>query len=386
MPSPENNLDKAELADDALIAAPGRRQVGKGTKRVWLYVIFVALAVPLGLTLIGALTSPPHLAAVPSGQLVYLEADAPSEKTTTLRGLFLVGMDGQTRLLLHETEPQDIDGGVREWITQPALSPDGSQVAFEKQSITLREDKQSIKNELWVMPTAPGTRNPPHLVMDLTAQKLKQVVGLAWDSDSSLLFLEDGVSYSVSTDTAIPPLKAPLYLYGVSLAPDPNISATRFPALTEAGTFAYGVLTKTGPQVQTQVKQVTLPGPPAALFALSPDGGRIAFVPPGTARVIRIYDVASRTTGSDIPIHWGWSVFGKREITSLRWSPDGSQIAYTVSKPPVPEDELFAVTPATGKIVQLPYRTGRSGWDWGKGTSPGLVPRPPSPWERRGLG
>ena len=29
--------------------------------------------------------------------------------------------------------------------------------------------------------------------MDLTRQKLKQIVGLAWDSDSSVVFLEDGV-------------------------------------------------------------------------------------------------------------------------------------------------------------------------------------------------
>ena len=373
MPSPENNLEKiennlekAELSDDALIEKPGRRQAGKGGRHVWLYLILATLAIPLVLTLIGALTSPPHIKSIPSGRLVYLEADAPSEKTTTLRGLFTVGTDGKTRLLLHETEPQDIDGGVREWITQPSLSPDGSQVAFEKQLITLREDKQSVVNQIWVMPTALGTQSQPRLVIDLTAQKLKQVVGLAWYSDSSLLFLEDGDAYSVSTKTNDPPLKTPLYLYGTSLAPDPNISATRFPTLTEASTFAYGVLTPTGPQVRTRVKEVTTPGPAASLFALSLDGSKVAFVPPGTAHVLRVYDVAARTTGPDIPIHWGWSVFGRREITSLRWSPNGSQIAYTVSKPPVPEDELFAVTPATGKIVQLPYRTGRSGWDWGR--------------------
>jgi len=367
MPLPENNPNdsKAELPDDALIAPPGRRN-GLRPRRVWLYLLLALLAVPLALTLIGALTSPPHLKSIPNGQLVYLEADAPSEKTTTLRGLFTVGTEGSTRLLLHETEPQDIDGGDRVWITQPALSPDGMQVAFEKQLITLRDDKQSIKSQIWVMPTTPGTRNPPHLVLDLTAQKLKQVVGLAWDSDSSLLFLEDAVSYSVSTETDDPPLKTPLDLHGLTLAPDSSISATRFPALTEAGTFAYSVLTPTGPQVLTQVKEQTTPGPAASLFALSPDGSQIAFVPPGTAHVLRLYDVAARTTGPDIPVHWGWSVFGRRELTSLRWSPDGSQIAYTVSKPPVPEDELFAVTPATGTIVQLPYRTGRSGWDWGR--------------------
>ena len=356
---------KPEIADDALIGKPSPRGL-RTNRRLWLYLVLAVAAVPLSLTLIGAVTSPPHVSGVPSGHLLYLEADAPSEKTTTLRGLFTAGTDGATRLLIHEPEPQDIDDGARDWITQPALSPDGTQVAFEKQLITIREDKQSVDNQIWVMPLAPGTRNPPHMVLDLTQQKLKQVVGLAWDSDSSLLLLEDGVSYSVATDTDDPPLKTPLDLHGLALAPDPNVSATRLPALTEAGTFAYSVQTPSGPQVLTQVKEQTAPGPAASLFALSPDGTKIAFVPPGTAKLIRIYDIAARTDGPDIPIHWGWSVFGHRAITSLRWSPDGSQIAYTVAKPPVPDDELFAVSPATSRIVQLPYRTGRAAWDWGK--------------------
>ena len=357
-------MEKTEIADDALIGRPGPR-LAKG-RRVWLPVLLAALAVPLGFTLTGALTSPPHVKGVPGGQLVYLEADAPSEHTTTLRGLFTAGPDGATRLLTHETEPQDTDGGVREWITQPALSPDATRIAFEKQKITLQEDKQSVDNQIWVMPTAPGTRNPPHLVFDLTQQKLKQIVGLAWDSDSSLLFLEDGVSYSVPTDTDDAPLITPLTLNGLTLAKTNDVSATRSPALTEAGTFAYAAQTPAGPQVLTQVKEETRPGPAAALFALSPDGSKIAFVPPGTSRLLRVYDIASHASGQDIPLHWGWSVFGRREITSLRWSPDGTQIAYTVSKPPVPDDELFLVTPATGQVVQLPYRTGRAAWDWGK--------------------
>ena len=62
--------------------------------------------------------------------MVYLEADAPSEKTTTLRGLYVTAPGRGTRLLVHEDEPQDTDGGVREWITQPALSPDGTQAGL----------------------------------------------------------------------------------------------------------------------------------------------------------------------------------------------------------------------------------------------------------------
>lgn len=408
MPSPENNLSEndtpetelpeEELPDNALAGppaeeaqaieegqgdpAPTSSTVGAGSphpsavpmhphprprRLVWLWTLLgLLVGIPLLLTLIGAVTSPPHLKGIPSGHLVYLEADSPSEHTTTLRGLFVTEPGAGTRLLVHETEPQDTDGGVREWITQPAISPDGSRVAFEKQFISLQEEKQSIENQIWVMPLAAGSPQKPGLVIDLTKQKMKQVVGLAWDSDSSVLFLEDGQSYSVPTDTADTPLIAPLDRQGLTLTMAPDVSATRSPALTETSGFAYGVQTPTGPQVLIHGQSGVTRGPSAALFALSPDGKTLAFAPPGTNGVIRLFDLAKNQNGGDLKARWGWSVFGRRQITSLRWSPDGSQIAYTVSKPPVPDDELFIVNVASGKVFQLPYRTGRAAWDWGK--------------------
>ena len=331
----------------------------------------LAAGVPALLTLAGALTSPPHVKGIPAGRLVYLEAEAPSEKTTTLRGLYVTTPGGASRLLVHENEPQDTDAGAREWITQPALSPDGTQLAFEKQLITLQEEKQTIQNQIWVMPLAPGSASLPRLVMDLTRQHLKQVVGLAWDSDSSLMFLEDGVEYSVPTEMPDQALKIPLDLHGLTLATSPDVSATRSPALAESGRFAYGVQTPTGPQTLVQSAGAVTPGPAAAVFALDPSGDRIAFVAPETGdssggAVVRTYDLSTNAYGQDIPVRWGWSVFGRRHVTSLRWSPDGAQLAYTVSKPPVPEDEIFVVDIASGKTVQLPYRAGRAAWDWSK--------------------
>ena len=361
---------QTELPDNALIdTSPRRPRRMDGQNRrlkPWLVLLLLAAAVPLVLTAIGALTSPPHVRGIPSGHLIYLEADAPSEHTTTLRGLFAAGPDGATHLLVHETEPQDTDDGQREWITQPTLSPDGTQIAFEKQLITLQEDRQAVDNQLWVMPLSPQSHVKPHQVIDLTRQNLKQVVGLAWDSNSSLLFLEDGASYSVPTETTDPPLITPLDLHSDKPAVTSGVSSTSYPALSEAGTFAYGVQTPAGPQVLLQVQGQTLPGPAAAIFALSPSGDQIAFVPPGSDHALQIYDIARASNGPLIPVRWGWSVFGRRKITSLRWSPDGSQVAFTVSKPPVPDDEMFVLTLATGGTVQLPYRTGRSAWDWGK--------------------
>ena len=166
-------------------------------------------------------------------------------------------------------------------------------------------------------------------------------------------------------------MKIPLSLHGLILATTPDISATRSPALTESGLFAYGVLTPTGPQTLVQNAGVVTPGPAAAVFALAPTGDRIAFIPPESkdssgGAIIRTYDLAANGYGPDIPARWGWSVFGRRRITSLRWSPDGAQLAYTVSKPPIPEDEIFVTDVASGKTVKLPYRAGRAAWDWSK--------------------
>jgi len=384
MPLPENNTSKnntsentvpEELPDDALagdnkadihpVKRRGIRAITLRRLRPWAIALLLVAAVPVLLTLIGAITSPPHVKGIPLGHFVYLEADSPSEKTTTLRGLYLTEPGGASRLLTHEYEPQDTDSGVREWITQPALSPDGTRLAFEKQLITLQEEKQSIDNQIWVMDLAPGTAKLPRMVIDLMAQHLKQVVGLAWDSDSSIMFLEDQISYSVATDGADPPLRTTLDLGAAMLAVSPDISATRSPSLSAGGMFAFSAETASGPSVVLQKPDGAVPGPPSRIFALDPTGDKIAFVPPGGSSVIRVFNVAGGDFSPDIPVHWGWSAFGKRQITSLRWSPDGAFLAFTVSKPPVPDDEIFIVG-KDGKTRQLPYRTGRSAWDWGK--------------------
>ncbi len=330
-------------------------------RRAWLSVLLCVAAVPLAVMLVSILTAPPRVAGVPTGHLITLQADPSS---AGLHGLFVSGPGGASRLLARD-EPQAAGGAGRVRMTQPILSPDGTQLAFEKQVTTAQNGISGVDNQIWVMPMTRNTDSPPHLVLDLTRQKLKQIRGLAWDSDSSLLFLEDGASYSVATETDDAPLVTPLALHGLMPAKTNTASATRLPVLTESGTFAYAVQTLSGPQVLTQSQERTTPGPAAAVFALSPIGDQIAFVPPGSPSVIRRFDLAHQSTLADIPVHWRWSLFGHRRITSLHWSPDGSAIACTVSSGSG-DDELFLVTPATGQTSQLPSRTASDAWDWGK--------------------
>ena len=167
---------------------------------------------------------------------MYLDADQPSEKTTILRGLYITQPGGPPRLLVHENEPQDTDAGIREWITEPAASPDGTQVAYIQQNITLLEETHTQDTQLWVMPlNAPNAK--PRQLLDMTKLHLKQVVGLTWTPDGrSVVFLQDQTLYRVPvhgqsravTQQPLPRLVPPLKNAA-------DISATSEPGFAAAG-------------------------------------------------------------------------------------------------------------------------------------------------------
>lgn len=355
MPSPAIDSDSenpARLISDA--PAPA---VGRTARRRWFWgLVTLLVAVPVALTLAGALTSPPHVKGVPVGHLVYLEADEPSEHTTLLRGLRMLGLDGTSREVTHEFEAQDSDTGNREWITQPKLSPNGQRIAYEKQFITILDEKQTIDDQLWVVPVA-GADAQPRMLLDLTKQRLKRFVGLAWTPDSkSVVFLNDSVLHTVNAlgapaqDTDKPLPGCP------SLRLTRDVSATRDLSVGPAGAVTYTAETPGGSRVISDGHETNSGG----LFSISPDGRQMALL---TADGHGIQINTGGVTRS-LDVRWGWSVFGKRHITALRWSPDGKFLAYSVSKAPF-EDELFYVNPATGQCCQLPVRTGSAGWDWG---------------------
>lgn len=322
--------------------APLRQPMSRRHKIGWLIAVIVVL-IPVTLTLASALTSPPHVNAVPVGHLIYLEADAPSTATTLLRGLRIMGTNGASRQLLQETEPQGGDNGVREWITQPKASPDGKWLAFEKQVITIEEEQHSVINQLWAMPLT-GASPKPHMLLDLTKQHLKQIVGLAWSRDSqSVVFLQDSTAYFVPIKAGEPVVKQPLTIdRNAKITAD--TSATRNPYVNARRAIAFTTFTSMDSR----------PSPPA----VAPDGREIA-----TVSAIDPHAIAISGSKTPLRARWGWSALGPRHITALRWSPDAKYLAYSVSKPPF-EDELFYIDIATGHCFQLPVRVGQAGWDW----------------------
>ncbi len=362
MPSPANNDDDAL----PLFDTPGPMPTVPRRRWPWL-VASLLVAIPLLLTAAGVVTAPPRAAHVPSGRIVFLEADQPSEHTSLLRGLRItLPGSGGSRELLHEAEPQDVDAGSRDWLTQPTVSPDGHWLAYEKQLITMQEEQTGIVNQLWALPL--DTPHPvPRLLADVTALRLKQPIGLAWTPDSAhVVFLEDAVQYTVNTQGSpqltthalpgLPPLRAA-----------PTLSATRYPAFAgpngltlEAQTlqgFSLFAVSSGGAQRLEAAQHAP------SVWAVTP-GGRLAVTTSPSSHEIAVQPAANSSLPS-IKIHaqWGWSVFGGRRITSLKWSPDGRYLGYTVSKPPF-EDELFYADTATGTCRQIPIRTGRAAWDW----------------------
>lgn len=354
-------------ADDApplIDAAPAPRPPAPRRRRIWLVVL--AVAAPLLLTLAGVITAPPRAAVVPQGRIVFLEADQPSEHTSLLRGLRITLPRGGSRELLHETEPQDVDAGSRDWITQPVVSPNGRWLAYEKQLITLQEEHTGIVNQVWALPLD-TPHAAPHLLADLTAQHLKQCIGLAWTpSSQSVVFLNDDGALSVNVQGK-PHVEADAITNLLPLTLSPSLSATRNPVVYAPHLVAFGAQTTHGPRLLllggsgSRRKIVSQPLP--SVWALTP-GGRLAALSAVSERSILVGpDLGLAAPSPVIQARWGWSVFGGRRITSLKWSPNGRYLGYTVSKPPF-EDELFYADTQTGRCYQLPLRTGRAAWDW----------------------
>ena len=349
---------------------PRRGGGGAGRRlRVVLWLLGLLVAAPVIVTLFGAATSPPHVAGVPVGRLVYLDADQPSEKTTILRGLYVTPPGGgPPRLLVHEDEPQDSDSGVREWITEPAVSPDGTQVAYIKQDITLLEETHSQDNQIWVVSLNTANAKPRQL-LDLTKLGFKQIVGLAWTADGkSVVFSQDAALYRVPAAASLGAAKPAPWVTLAPFAPlktRPDISATQGVTLRPPATLAYTAQTVRGPEVivtMATARSRSQGEYHTSAWALG--DGQIAYVDPTHPAQIVVQDLPPLNGVRSFRAHWGWSLFGRRAITSLRWSPDGQYLAYTVGKPPIPEDELFYLNLADGKASQLPVRTGRAAWDW----------------------
>lgn len=349
--------------------------VPRPRRRVWPWVaLALAVLIPVLLTLAGALTAPPHVAAPPVGRIVFLDANQISERTTLLRGLSVLTRDGQSRLLVHEQDSPDAEGP-REWITQPAASPDGRQVAFIKQLITLKEEDRSVVNQLWTMPM--NGNGKPKMLLDLTARKLKQIVGLAWTPDSKdIVFLHDLTAYEVRvSDSSI--ITGSIQPSQDSKMPQlsPDISATRNPTMLSDKKIIHTIQTPAG-------IQFSLSYAPSAIedflhadyYPIKAYGGDAQAFTSDRTMQAQAHGKSIEVLWINPPIKpkkiydvsWGWSVFGGRKITSLKWSPDGKYLGYTVSKPPVPEDELFCIDLATGKTFQLPIRCGRAAWDWSR--------------------
>jgi hypothetical protein len=289
------------------------------------------------------------------GHILYLDADMPSEKTTMLHGLYSVGPDGREHLITHEQEPQDVDAGAREWIIEPAASPDGTQVAFVKRLITIEEEKQSVDNQIWIASLTSAKPDNGHILYDLTANKLDMVTRLAWTPDGkSVAFLDGASLYTLDkaggkpTKTFIPTNDELASRKGTSETSLAGFTAKHEPILyiDRTGEANFGTYTVTG----------------AAAVATDSGHGNIAFAVNKPAPEITVMDSsgAKRTYRPQ----FGWSIFGGRQVTSVRFSPDDRYIAYTVSKPPVAENEMFYLDTQTGKCYKLPFRCGSAAWDW----------------------
>lgn len=363
-------------SEDAKTGTGAKKPPRKDLKWGTAALIVIAVSVPIAATVGGAVTSP-ATRGVPEGHIIHLEANTPSEHTSTLRELISVGPDGKWHLLTREHEPQSVDAGSRDWISMPTVSPDGTQVAFIDQKITLQEEEQSDFWELWVLPVDPKTQTSGagRLVADLSKLKLDEVRGLTWNPDGKAIVLASKgniYGFDAATGKQVTILDSSRW---------PIISNARWPAFDRSGMLYFLAHTQSGDGVvdlfafsaNTQQK-IPLCGP-AIVFDVSQDSSKktynneIAYVPPGHRNQI-VIQTASMVGGltvkqETLKAKYGWSLFGGRHISALHWSPSGRYLGYSVTKPPGGEDELFYLDTTTGACYKLPYRSGQASWTWG---------------------
>jgi len=364
---------------------PSRRTVA-----IFTTIVALLIVTPFLFTFIGAVTGPPRIGRIPVGHLLFLTGDEPSEHTTTLRGLFMVDNSGNMHLLAHDTEPQDTDSGSRSWIDEPEVSPDGKWVAYLQDQIILEDEVQSISQQLCAAPLDAGQNAVPK-TLDLTKLGYKRVVGLAWSTDSQKISLLNNdhivqvvplqIKDSTQVDQAANPSWPEIALPGLpALESSKYVSPLSYPTITASDALYFIAKTPQGSELFGSVKPLNLapdaapPVPPiwplqvpaVAGYGLSSDGSEAALVPDNRSHEIRIIDTATGQTRQTVTAKWGWSVFGGRQITSVGFSPDTHYLIYTVSKPPVPEEEMFLLDLSTGEVHLLPYRSGRASWTWVK--------------------
>lgn len=341
---------------------------GKPIPRAIWAVAILAAVIPAVVTAAGALTSPPIM-AVPEGHIIHLEANRPSEHTSTLREMISIGHDGKWHLLVSEHEPQNIDAGSREWISMPTVSPDGAQVAYIKEKITLQEEEQSDIWELWALPIIPETQKAgkPRMLADLSKAKLNEIRGISWSPDGSAIYLAhkgdlvriDAATGAISAFSAhaLPDARWPVAvsdnLVFLIAGPPANSHLCRIVASQQNGVRTLDF------QMKDPVSQY------ASSVAITQDGKRIAYPSAGEVDRITITD-PDGDSQSITKVNYGWSLFGGRHVSAVHWSPSGRYLGYSVTKPPVGEDELFYLDTQTGKSYKLPFRAAQTSWTWSR--------------------
>ncbi|MEL6195754.1 MAG: hypothetical protein AAFQ77_01705 [Myxococcota bacterium] len=213
---------------------------------------------------------------------------------TGLQELFSVSPDGQNRRKL--IGPRSIVG-TSEW----AVSPDGTQIAVWGDLETLLVD------ELFVVSLV-DTERPRKISGDLAAGA--DVSSVSWSPDGRRLLYLEGLSADREAFTIAPDGTGKIRISG-------NLGS--------------------GAQVLTA--------------AWSPDGSRIAYVAFESSAVPELYVVAS--DGSEPIKVNGELVAGGSVSTGVRWSRDGSRLAYRADQRADEVFELFTVAPDGTENVRV---------------------------------
>jgi Tol biopolymer transport system component len=273
--------------------------------------------------------------------------------------LFIIAIDtGQKTRLTQPPEPSIGDG----W---PAVSPDGSVVAFARYS-------QDTSANVYMVPLTGGEPR------QVTADKAS-VFGLAWTGNGELVFSSnrDGTSrlWRASVNRSANPVVEVLNIAGAD---------ARFPSVSHVGTAGSGRLAYQRVSANLDIRRAEIVGQGTSHLALksshlfiastnsddhphySPDGTKIAFVS-GRSGTQEIWVCASDASN---PIRL--TSMGGPIVIGPQWSPDGRRIAFFATTGAGGTYEAYVMdadggqpsrlTRSKGELEALPVWSHDGGW------------------------
>ena len=302
------------------------------------------------------------IVSLTTGVALYLTVNPPPRGTTTPQTFRLAlasDRDGNMEIYVMDGDGQNVRRLTENpaWDAYPVWSPDGTQLAFLRLSMTeAGEIAPAEENGLYLINSDGGDEMQ---LVPITEMRMESAP--AWSPDGTQ------IAYTVPEETGTDTPRSSIYVVSRQGGEPTAVLTNTYSLsnLTWSPDGAYLLFTSTGgsrgPRVSTldlETGEVTMLGNPAWIAAFSPTGEEVAYFFFGDNRfhAVRPNGAADRKLSDAMPS-------GRyRYATDLTWSPDGETLFYAVWDDNSRSSEFYSLSVASGQTQLMTSVEGRV-WD-----------------------